>query len=432
MIVKINDLGINGEGIARTSDNKVCFVDFSLPNEVVDVDIYKDKSKFSCARVNSIIEQSPDRVAPKCKYFGVCGGCDLQHLNKLKQREFKKDKVALALRKVASKDIISNTEYSNEWGYRNKMVFVASGKPIKLGMVMKNSHDFVETKECLLASDIINKVLSVSSEYFYKSDFCGYDSISKTGDIKYIVIREFGDSVLVTVVSTKKINLKDYYITLNSAVKNVGLSMVISDSDKEILSGKYSHLYGSEFLEIEEFGINYKLNNLGFLQVNNDMKKKMYMQVLENIDDNDNVIDAYSGAGLLSAIISKKAKAVIGIEINKSASASAKELIKDNNISNCEFVCGDVAKCLEPSLKKFKDVTLVLDPTRSGCDKSVCDSILNNASKIKKIIYVSCNPSTLGRDLELLKDKFEVKRVIPYDLFPNTKHIETLVILKRK
>lgn len=431
MILEIKDLGINGEGVARTPDNKVCFVDFSLPDEVVEAEIYKEKSKFCYAKLGSIIKENPDRIIPKCKYFGLCGGCDLQHLKYEKQCEFKKNKVALALRNVTSIKIV-DTVFDEDFGYRNKMVFVASGKPIKLGMVMKNSHDFVETKECLLASDIINKVLSVSSEYFYKSDFCGYDSISKTGDIKYIVIREFADSVLVTVVSTKKLNLKDYYITLKSVVKNIGLSIIISDSDKEILSGKYSHLYGLEFLEIEEFGINYKINNLGFLQVNNKMKEKMYLQVLDDIDKVDNVIDAYSGAGLLSAIISKKAKAVIGIEINKSASASAKELIKDNNISNCEFVCGDVAKYLEPSLKKFKDVTLVLDPTRSGCDKSVCDSILNNASKIKKIIYISCNPSTLGRDLERIGEKFEVIKVIPYDLFPNTKHIETLVILKRK
>lgn len=432
MIVEINDLGINGEGITRTSDNKVCFVDFSLPNEVVDIDIYKDKSKFSCARVNSIIEKSPDRVAPKCKYFGLCGGCDLQHLKLIKQHEFKKNKVALALRKVASNDIICDTEFSSEFRYRNKMVFVASGKPIKLGMVKKNSHDFVETKECMLASGIINNVLSVSADYFSKSNFSGYDDISRIGDIKYIVIREFGGKVLVTVVATKKLNLHDYYDVLKSVVQNIGLSMVISDSDKEILSGKYIHLYGLEFLEINEFGIRYELNNLGFLQVNNEMKKKMYMQVLENIDNNDNVIDAYSGAGLLSAIVSKKAKHSLGIEINRSASASAKEMIRKNNISNCEFVCGDVAKFLEPSLNKFNEITLILDPTRSGCAQSVCDCILNNASKIKKIIYISCNPSTLGRDLERISDKFDVVKVIPYDLFPNTKHIENLVILKRK
>ncbi len=431
MILEIKDLGINGEGVARTPDNKVCFVDFSLPNEVVEAEIYEEKSKLCYAKPKKIITKSPDRIAPKCEYFGKCGGCDLQHLKYAKQCEFKKNKVASALRNVTNVKI-ADTVFDEAFGYRNKMVFVASGKPIKLGMLKKGSHDFVEIKKCLLMGDILSRVFSLSAEYFGASEFEGYNPKDKTGDIKYVVIREFGGSVLVTIVATKNLNLKDYYLKLMTLTKNIGLSIVISDSDKEILSGKYFHLFGMEALEIDEFGINYKLNNLGFLQVNNKMKEKMYLRVLEEISETDNVIDAYSGAGLLSAIVSKKAKNVVGIEINKSASASASKLIKENYITNCKFICGDVAKHLGSVASEFNEIVVILDPTRSGCNRVVCDTLLANANKIKKIIYISCNPSTLGRDLDLLKHSFEVKTVIPYDLFPNTKHIETYVMLEKK
>lgn len=431
MIVEIKDLGTNGEGVARTPDNKVCFVDFSLPNEVVDVDICKEKNKFCYAKINNILTSSPDRVAPMCQYFGVCGGCDLQHLKYDKQCEFKKNKVISSLRKVS--DIkVADTEKSQEFFYRNKMVFVASGFPIRLGMIKKGSHDFVETKKCLLTSDTINNILSLSSDYFGNSEWSGYNPLTKTGDIKYIVIREFSNDVLVTIVATRKLNLKDYYLKLATASQNVGLSIIISDSDREILSGTYTHLYGIGSLTISEFGIKYKINNLGFLQVNNKLKEKMYLRVLEDIDESDNVIDAYSGAGLLSAIVSQKARNVVGIEINKSASASACELIKENGITNCSFICGDVAKHLGDVAHNFDEMSVVLDPTRSGCDRVVCDTLIANLSKIKKIIYISCNPSTLGRDLELLNKNFAVKTVIPFDLFPNTKHVETYVLLERK
>lgn len=437
MEVCIQNLGINGEGITRIQDgemeNKVCFVDFALPGEKINIDITDSKSKFCKGKLNKIIERSAYRVEPKCPYFAICGGCDLQHLEISKQREFKKKKVTDALRKsIEDNTIINDTKYSNEWEYRNKMVFAVRDEngQKKIGMFHRSSHRVIEIDKCLLTNEIINSFLLKSRDFIMSSNYSAYNEKTKKGDIKYIVIREYNSNFLVTIVATKNLSLKDFYEYLNSTY-NIGVSIVISDSETEILSGKYKHLFGLEYLEIIEYGVRYKLNNLGFLQVNNDMKKAMYDMVLSFVKKDTNVIDAYGGAGLLSAILSHKVKSVTGIEINESASNSAKTLAKENKLNNVKFICDDVEKALPNTLDGLQNITLVLDPPRCGCSRGVCETILSTSDRINKIIYISCNPATLGRDLEILSKVFVVKQIIPYDLFPQTKHVETLVVLER-
>ena len=437
MEVIIKDLGINGEGVTRLqsgdNDNKVCFVDFSLPGETVDIEITSSKSKFCKGRLLKVIDGSVDRVEPKCPYFTKCGGCDLQHLDYKKQVEFKKEKVSTALRKCGSENFITNTKYLNEYEYRNKMVFAVreeNGRQ-KIGMFESKSHKVIEIGKCLLTTERINNVFSICRDYLKTSTFHGYNEKTKKGDIKYLVIREYLDSILVTIVTTKKFDFKPLFDILSSTYK-VGLSIVISNSDDEILSGKYIQQYGIDALEINEYGIDYRVNNLGFLQVNNGMKKLMYDRVLECIDSSAEVIDAYSGAGLLSAIVSKKAKTVTGIEINKSASMSAVDLANKNQINNIEFICDDVEKSLGGVLSKINNATIILDPPRSGCSRVVVNKIVDAVDRVCKIIYISCNPATLGRDVEILSSAFNLEVIEPYDLFPQTKHIETLVVMKRK
>ncbi|MBE5738213.1 MAG: 23S rRNA (uracil(1939)-C(5))-methyltransferase RlmD [Clostridiales bacterium] len=438
MEVIISRLGINGEGVTRLQggehDNKVCFVDFALPNEKVDIDIVQNKSKFCKGKLNKIISKSVDRTEARCPYFTRCGGCDIQHLEITKQREFKYKKVIDALRKVASEDKVKPTVFDEPFEYRNKMVFAVrqEGNEKKIGMFESLSHHIIDIERCLLTNDIINKVYAISKEYFLQSNNTAYNEKTKKGDIKYIVIREHNGSILVTIVSTKKVKLDEYYDVLCQEFGSVGLSNLISTQDTEILVGKYCQLYGLNELNIKEFGVEYGVNNLGFLQVNNAMKTKMYTRVLDEISTDANVIDAYSGAGLLSAIIAGKARAVVGIEINESASKSAENLAKKNNLQNIKFVCDDVAKSLPNVLENCSNTTLVLDPPRSGCSVSVSESIIENSDNIDKIIYISCNPATLARDLEYLCEKFDIVSVTPFDLFPQTKHIETLVVLERK
>ncbi|MBE5757542.1 MAG: 23S rRNA (uracil(1939)-C(5))-methyltransferase RlmD [Clostridiales bacterium] len=430
MKVFVERMGINGEGIAIIPDGKdkgkLIFIDGAIEGEVVDIDIVSDRGQFFVAKLNNIKTMSQDRVKPKCKYFGVCGGCDLQHMNAIKQSKIKIDGVLQTLKRIANIDDINCEIVSlNKWNYRNKMVFPFSyvNNNLVIGMNSKKSHDVVNIDNCLIADDNINKILSISKNYFntLKDD-------KVLTNLKYLVVRSIDNQNLVTIVSKKKIDISNYYIYLKNNFEKIGLSLIVSDNKKDILSGKYYYIDGLEKISVNENGINYSFNNLGFIQVNSEIKESLYQEVLNNIEKGDIVIDGYGGAGLLAGIISRNCKKVKTVEINKSASLSAKNLAIENNIKNIEVYNDDFANVLSDIIEPSS--VLLLDPPRSGCDKSVIDTVNNNIDSIKKIIYISCNPSTLARDLKMLKGYF-VKNIKLYDMFPQTKHVETLVVLER-
>ena len=438
MRVEINKLGINGEGVARATvspyENKVCFVTEGLPGEILEIEITKDKKNYCYGEIREIFKSSPNRIHPICPFYGKCGGCDLQHMDKSLQIEFKQDRIKETLSKSLDKNIsVEKLVRLNDFGYRNKMVFPIgnSNGHAMLGMFKHNTHNVVAIDRCLLTSNLINKVLDVSNNYFSKSNFMGYDFINKIGDIKYLVVRNVEDDILVTIVSKIRVDLTEYFKVLKSNFQNVGLSNIVSSSEDDILSGKYYHIDGLKQLEFNECGVRYLIDNRGFLQVNTEVKDVLYNLVLDEIEDNEVVIDAYSGAGLLSAIISKKSKFVTGIEINESASNSAKKMAEDNKINNIKFINGDVKDYIENLISENDKITIVLDPPRSGCDNKVTQAIISKSDNISKIIYVSCNPATLTRDIAILKDCFNVTKIIPLDMFPQTKHVETLVVLKK-
>ncbi len=441
MIVEIDRLGTNGEGIFIVPEGeqkgKICFVDFALPGELVDVEIVKSKSNFCVAKLNKIIKYSENREIPICPFFAHCGGCDIQHMKKNFQIDFKKNKVIKTLSKYLNN--LDNIKFIrlNDLYYRNKMVFPFCNKNGQacLGMYCKNSHEFVDINYCYLTSENINKILKLSKDFFSKNKFDAFDEKLNKGILKYLVVKEYNNQFLVSIVCTKLIDVKDFYKILNSEFPEIGLSLIISNSNDEILTGEYIHLYGLKQLSIEEFGINYNVNILGFLQINNAIKIELYNNVLNEISYNDVVIDAYSGAGLLTAIIAKKAKNVFGIEINSSASKSAKELAKINNLKNAKFINSDVKDVLIDYLQKYKSSVLILDPPRSGCDKKLLNKLIEtkNISFLpKKIIYISCNLMTLVRDLEILNKYYDLQNVHALDMFPQTKHVECVSFLNLK
>lgn len=432
MKVFIERMGINCEGIGKIPNGdykgKLIFVNNAIDGELVDVDIVSEKKTFCTGDLNGVISPSTDRCNPKCSFFGICGGCDIQHINEKKQDMVKTNAVIQNIKKISQIDVeCKKIIRVNDFGYRNKMVFPIGAKDGKfvIGMYAKKSHDIVEIDKCLLANDTINNILKLTKSYF--------ENISDNKlleQLKYLVVRNVGVEVLVTIVAKGKVNLKDYYLHLNSVYKHLGVSLIIGNSNDEILSGEYVHVSGLKFLTITEFGVCYKVDNMGFLQVNNDIKKLIYESILNEVDKGDIVIDAYAGAGLLTSIISRKAKCVVGIEINKSASNSAKKLLEENNIENVKFICGDVSDFISRNINK--ECVIILDPPRSGCERKVIDKIIGNSNNVKKIIYLSCDHATLSRDLKILKEKFEVITIQPYDMFPNTRHVETLVVLERK
>ncbi len=447
MRLKIDKLGMNGEGVARplrddlSVDNeninkdlqKVTFVDFALPGELVEAEIETEKSKFCTAKLNQVISASVDRVNPPCPYFTRCGGCNMQHLKYDKQLEFKTNLVKETLYKVGGLDLgVLPCVSSDEYGYRNKAVF-----PIgrNIGMFEYNSHNIVSIDKCLLMNDKINQTLSIVCEWVSENNIKTFDFNIYKGLLKYLVVRSVDEQTLVCLVSTSKdVKHLDKLVGKLSALGEFGLYININNQHNSIILGReYVHIAGIKAIELDEFGIKYDIDVASFLQVNNDIKTKLYSEVISNIGGGI-VIDAYAGAGLLSATLSKGASKVYSVEIIPQASDKARQLVKANNITNMEVINGDCTKIIPNLIKKVQSenknikCSVVLDPAHVGCSPEVIESV----KSADQIIYIACNPIALAKDLKVLQNTHKIIKIEPYDMFPQTKHIETLAILEKR
>lgn len=415
----IYDYGMNGEGVTKI-DNIVTLVPFALKDEIVDVEITKSFGNYNLAKLSKILTNSKNRTNPPCPYFYECGGCDLQHMTYEEQLNFKSLLVKKTIKKIANLDIeVKPTVASNnQYNYRNKVSFNFHNNDA--GFYKENSKTIVNLEKCLLISENMNKIYEIFKNFIKNNK-------NIRNHIKNLVIREISNQILVGVVTKKEIDLSTFCEQLCAKFSSIGVYQIINTrKDSVVLSGKTIHIGGIKEIHISNFGIDYSVDLLGFHQTNLDIQNKIYTKVLNYIASNDIVINGFSGQGLLTAIISSKAKKVFGIEINKSSHLSAEKLKKENNIKNMQNILGDFNKEVKPFLSKAN--TLILDPSKKGCGKE----ILKNIAHIKNIIYISCNPIALSKDLNTLKELYNIDEIIPFDMFPNTKNVETLVKLSIK
>jgi len=429
----ILSLNNDGYGVGKI-DNQVVFVPYSLPSEKIEATIINTKNRFAIGKIDKIVISSTNRVAPLCPYFGKCGGCSLQHLNYSKQLEFKTKLVKDMLKKFGNIETeVLPCISSQQWRYRNKIAIPANSV---LGMFRKNSHDIIEIDDCIITQEWVGPLLRAFNKYIREKNIPLYNEQTKQGLIKHLVARSLNNQLLITVViTTNNLPNKDKLVEeLTSNFSDFGLNININKlNNNVILSNSWKHIYGLKELKSNDFGISYTISNASFMQVNDEIKLAIYEKVLSLITEKETVVDAYSGAGLLSAIVSKKAKRCYGIEIIKEATENANYLAKQNNINNLININGDCGKELPSLVKRLlnENVAVILDPPRKGCSKSVIESL--SLSKPNKIIYISCSPDTLSRDLKLLLENnlYKIKFVQPYDMFPNTPHVETIVLLER-
>lgn len=417
METKIIDYGMNGEGVAKV-DGKVVLIDGAMIDEFVEFEIVEDNSNYALAKTSKITKPSKNRTNPQCPYFNVCGGCQLQHMKYDEQLKFKTLNIKKTLKKISSIDFdVSKTiACSTPFGYRNKMSF--STKNNSCGLLKFNSKEIVDISHCPLATENINKILNI---------FKNYISTNPHDEIKNLVVRDIENQILVGIVTEKHVDLNEFFTMLSSSFKQIGLYEIINTrNDSVVLSGKVNHISGIKKIEIKNFNLTYFVDLMGFHQTNLEIQNKLYEKVLEFINPHSIVLNGFSGQGLLSAIIAQKAKQVVGIEINKSSHNSAEKLKKDNNIKNLKNICGDFHK--EVSKLKISMDTLILDPTKKGCGKQVMTEI----NGFENIIYISCNPIALCKDLNIIKDDYIIEEIIPFDMFPNTTSVETLVKLIRR
>lgn len=425
METEIFDYGMNGEGVAKI-DGKIALVPFALVKEKVDVEILKDNKNYCQAKVNKILSSSANRVEPPCPYFYLCGGCALQHMTYAEQLKFKTGLVKKTIKKIANIDVaVENCVPSEKnYNYRNKISFVCKNN---FGFYKFNSKDVVAVSECKIASDNINKVLNLANQFFLDKTY--------KKEIKNLVVRDIENQILVGVVASKKIEIANFYTILHKNFKKIGLFLIINKrNDSVVLTNNCTHIAGIKQIEIENFGFKYFVDLLGFHQTNNEIQNKIYSTVLELISKSfckptlngkqKNIINGFSGAGLLSAILTKTGNKVFGIEISKSSHLSSEKLKADNNIKNLTNICGD----FNLEFKKLKADVLVLDPPKKG----IGEPTLKQINGVKQIIYISCNPIALAKDLRYLKNFYIIEKVIPFDMFPNTNSVETFVKLKLK
>lgn len=437
IIVKIERLGANGEGIA-VYDGIVIFVPFALVGEEVLVHIINDKNKYLVAKIVEIKTASPNRIKPKCPYFEKCGGCDLQHMDYEDQLRFKNKLVFDTLKKYADIDaeVQALIPSPKQFRYRNKFAFPVQnvGGEVKIGMFRKNSHQIIEIDDCLLQSENTKKIIKIFKEYLKENNISAYDELTKQGIVKHIVVREAENSFIMTVVVTDKKfnNFSPLIEKLKQEFNEFGLFKNVNKLNNNVIFGDYDeHIYGLYELTKNEFGIKYFVNNRSFLQVNDEIKSIIYQKIIDELHEEQNVIDAYSGAGLLSSVIAKNGSNVYGVEIVKEATENANKLKKINNLYNLTNKNGDCAKNIPELANEFKgNFAVVVDPPRKGLDEKVVNAFL--LAEPKKIIYLSCGPATLARDLKLLSQKYDIVSVEPMDMFPQTANVETLVSLRIK
>ena len=455
----VDSLGYSGEGIVK-KDGTVIFVPFALENEEISFKILKVKKNIAYGKLEKIISASGKRVEPKCPVFKKCGGCQLQHLSYSEQLNCKEKIVKDCFKKIAGLEITIDKKFSSpkDYGYRNKLqlpVRMQKGE-IKVGFFRENSHDVINTDDCPLQPDWAKKVIAAIRGFIEKSGVSCYDDSTKKGLLRHVVVREISGEFLFTVVLNGK--TKKYDNGLIEALSTVfdKFSLVINvneRADNVILGDDYRTIFGSGKIAVEEFGVNYELGAMSFYQVNTPVKTEIYKDVfaLSSIDDKTVVIDAYSGAGVLTAMLSERAKKAYGIEIVSEAVDSANDLAKRNDIYNMENICAPCEIALPKIVKKAKGegekCVLVLDPPRKGVDKNALLSVLESLPD--EIVYISCSPQTLARDIGVLvgslkeqngalinlsgdfSPNYQIKFVGIYDMFPQTRHIETVVRLSR-
>lgn len=397
MQYKIEKLDNFGRGISHIN-NKIVFISNALEDEVVDATTTYSNKKFDEAKLNEIIEVSRMRIKPICPYFDICGGCNLLHMNYDDQLKFKYNKVKDIIFKYLKEDIkVNDVIYSNQFNYRNKASFEVKEK---LCYKMRKSTNLVDIKYCYLLDNNINDIVHVLNNLNLKN-------------INNITIRTGEEDIMVIISGNPTQEIID-------ALKEKAKSIYVNDK----------LVYGKSNIVSKIGNYEFFVSDKSFFQVNKYNVKNLYDKVLEyaELTGNENILDLYCGTGTIGIYLSKYAKSVIGIEVNEQAIFDANVNKNKNNIENISFIC-DTTSNINNIVNNDFDV-IIVDPPRSGLDKNTINFLIN--SKAKRIVYVSCDIMTLVRDLNILKQDYDIREITPVDMFPNTYHVECVCVLKLK
>ena len=458
--LEVESIGFQGIAVAR-KDGIVYFVKNGLPGDTVLAKVKRKKKNYFETTLSEIIKPSEYRISAPCSYFEFCGGCSWQELVYSEQLKWKKQHVRDAFERIAKIEVgtIDDTLASpKEFEYRNKMEFSFSAhrwfsieeisseeeiiqKNFALGLHAPGRYDkVIDMNECLIQQKTANKVLEILRDKALTLGISAYDTHNQSGYLRNVIIRttEFNQELMVVLVTNdlksdeEKIFLDWYYEEFCDLLPEVSvLAHSLNNTLSPVATDDLTIIKGTGFITENILGINYRISPFSFFQTNSSQLNQFIGEIIKIADLNkeDIVWDLYCGTGSISLPASKSCSGVIGIEIFAGSIADAKVNAQLNNITNCEFICADIHS--KDNANMFKSLpnpdVVILDPPRAGLHTNLIESLIR--IKPRKIVYVSCNPTTQARDCELLSEFYKVKQIRPVDMFPHTFHVESIAEL---
>jgi len=454
--IELVDIGSKGQSIGKSDEGIVLMVKNGVPGDIVDIETFRKKKNYFLGNITKYHSYSKYRTDPKCEHFGTCGGCKWQNMIYDSQTKLKENKIRHSFKNLCDTKVEPIVKCNEEYFYRNKLEFSftenrwltnkeisSENKQIErrgVGFHISGMWDkVVDINNCHLQSEPSNKIRISVKEFAINNGISFYNSRLKKGMLRNLMIRNTSLNEFMVVIQFFQNDVDEIHLILNH-LKNsfseiTSLHYIINNKENDSIYDRDIHLfYGNKYITESIGDLKFKINPKSFFQTNINQTIKLYDMVknLANLKGDEIVFDLYSGLGTISQFIAKKAKKVIGIESINEAVISAKESAIENKVNNVDFVVGDMKKIFNPLfISKYGNPDLIItDPPRDGMHKDVIKEILK--LKTKKIIYVSCNPSTQYRDLELLKEKYKIIKIQPVDMFPQTDHVENIVLLSYK
>ncbi len=440
-IVDIIDNGFEGEGIAKIK-NFTIFIDGAIKGEKCKILILKVTSSHAFGKLLEIIEQSSNRCVPDCSTYKRCGGCNLRHIDYEETLNIKQDKVQnLTNKTLTTKVHVEKTlGMGNPYNYRNKAVYPVGRDKLEnivFGVYAKRTHEIIPLQECSIQKDISYKIARFVVSQMKKFGVSAYNEETGKGLVRHIITKvgiQTDEIMVIIVINGKQMpheltianNIIDEFKNVKTVVKNINMqntNVIMGQKNESIVGRGYITDVLGDFI--------FKISPMSFYQVNPIQAEALYNIAIENakITKEDIVCDLYCGIGTIGIFASKFAKKVYGIEIVKQAIEDARANANLNKINNINFICGDVEEAFDKLIKKekVKPNVVIVDPPRRGLDESTINNILN--LKVERVIYISCNPATMVRDLKMMEETYDIKEIQPVDMFPFTSHVECCAVM---
>ena len=438
--IELTGLTSEGQGVGRLEGLTV-FVDGGLPSERVAVSIVERKKNYAVGRLTEIIEPSVERIEPRCPLAKKCGGCQLQHMDYKAQLNWKRRRVVDAIERIGKLEVEVEPTMgmTDPWRYRNKMQFPVgrSKDGLLIGCYETRTHEIVDTNECLIQRAANDEMLRAARRVLERFNISAYDEDRHVGVMRHVMGRvgADGETMLVLVTATNELpHSKALVRALREELPRVTtIQQNVQTYRNNVILGRETRvLYGARTIRDRLNGLRFNISARSFFQVNTTQAERLYSTAIEfaGLSGRGLLVDAYCGTGTITLSMARRARRAIGIEVVSTAVNDARLNARENGIGNAEFILGDVERVV-PRLVDAGVEVVVIDPPRAGCDARVLRSLA--AMIPSKIIYVSCNPATLARDLNILSSLgYRTKKIRPVDMFPMTAHVESVTLLEPK